>query len=327
MGHDFRPHVGARKLAWISSNWSAWSLSRPAQFGRSRWLVAGLGGAVVLFTFGCNLMFEPIEQRFLYRPWNPDPARLTSVASRESGVEEVRLKTRDGVTLHGWLKRPARWRAGERFPLVIVFGGVRRETSWMIDRGSKRDGWGWLFINYRGYGLSEGEPSEQVLLEDTSLIYDYAAARTDIDATNIVLLGRSLGAYFAVALAARREVRGAILATPFDSFAALGRERYPWLPLGLLLNGRYDAAAMAPEVKAPALFVLAERDDITPVEHGTALARAWGGPWRTVMLAGARHYGIERRDEFWEAVGDFLGELESAVPTRNGYAVQAGSAH
>jgi hypothetical protein len=132
-----------------------------------------------------------------------------------------------------------------------------------------------------------------------------------VDPSNIVLLGRSLGAYFATALAATRPIRGAILATPFDSFAALGAERSPWLPTGLLLNGRYDAVAIAPAIKVPALFVLAERDHVTPVENGAALARAWGGPRRIVTLAGARHYGIERRDEFWNAVGEFLSEIES----------------
>lgn len=284
-----------------------------------------LAGAVALPAIGCNLILEPIEQRFLFRPWNSDPAYIASVASHGNGIEEVRLKTPDGVTLHGWLKHPPSARDGQRFPLVIVFGGVRRETSWMIERGDKPQGWGWLFINYRGYGLSEGEASERVILEDAGVIYDYAAARPDVDPSKIVLLGRSVGAYFAVALATTRHVRGAILATPFDSFAALGAERYPWLPVRVLLNGRYDAAAIAPTIKAPALFVLAERDHITPVEHGAALARAWGGPQRTVTLAGARHYGIERRAEFWSAVGEFLRELESAPLRKSGRPVEAES--
>jgi len=284
-----------------------------------------LAGAVALLVAGCNWMLEPIEQRFLFRAWPSDQARLASVASRENGIEEVRFKAPDGVTLHGWLKHPQAERSGQRFPLVIVFGGVRRETSWMIDRGDKPQRWGWLFMNYRGYGLSGGEPSERVLLEDAKLIYDYAAARPDVDSSNIVLLGRSLGTYFAVALAKARPVRGAILATPFDSFAALGAERYPWLPVGLLLNGRYDAAAVAPAIRAPALFVLAEHDDITPMENGAALARAWGGPHRTVTLTGARHYGIERRAEFWSAVGEFLREIEVTLPSQNGYRLEGGS--
>jgi uncharacterized protein len=292
-----------------------------------RSFLAILAGAVALIAVGCTRMLEPIEQRFLFRPWSSDQARLSSVASRENGIEEVRFKTPDGVTLHGWLKHPPAARSGQRFPLVIVFGGVRRETSWLIDRVDKPERWGWLFINYRGYGLSGGEPSERVLVEDASLIYDYAAARPDVDPSNIVLLGRSLGAYFAVALATTRPVRGAILATPFDSFAALGAERYPWLPVGLLLNGRYDAAAVAPTIKAPALFVLAEHDDVTPAERGAALARAWGGPQRTVTLAGSRHYGIERHHEFWNAVGEFLREIESAPPRQNGYRLEAASSH
>jgi len=294
---------------------------------RHRNVPLGVLVVVALLAVGCTLILEPIEQRFLFRPWSSDPVQLASIASRTNGIEEVHLKTPDGVTLHGWLKHPAQAQVGQPFPLVIVFGGVRREISWMIDRGDKPERWGWLFINYRGYGLSEGEPSERVLLEDARLIYDYAAGRPDVDPSKIVLLGRSLGAYFAVVLATTRDVRGAILATPFDSFAALGAERYPWLPVGLLLNGHYDAAAMAPTIKVPALFVLAERDDITPVERGVALARAWAGPQHIVTLAGARHYGIERRDEFWKVVGDFLREIESTPPHPKNYAGQGKAGH
>ena len=293
----------------------------------ARSLLAFLAGIVALCAVGCTWVLEPIEHRFLFRPWSSDSSQLALVASRENGIEEVRLKTPDGVTLHGWLKHPTATTSGGRFPLVIVFGGVRRETSWMIDEGDKSDRWGWLFINYRGYGLSGGEPSERVVLKDAGLIYDYAAARPDVDPANIVLLGRSLGTYFAVALAKTRPVRGVILATPFDSFAALGVERYPWLPLGLLLNGRYDAAGIAPTIKVPALFVLAERDDVTPVEHGAALARAWGGPKRTVILEGARHYGIEGRAEFWNAVGQFLRQIDSSPPRQQVYAVEPDRGH
>jgi pimeloyl-ACP methyl ester carboxylesterase len=290
---------------------------------RSLFVVSAI--AFALLAAGCNLILEPIEQRFLFRPWGGDPMKLASVAARDNGIEEVRLPTADGVTLHGWLKRPKVAPAVGRFPLVIVFGGARRETSWIMDLADKPEHWGWLFINYRGFGLSEGEPSERIVLADTRLIYDYAAARPDVDATNIVVLGRSLGTYFTVALARSRALRGAILATPFDSIAAVGEERYPWLPVGLILNGRYDAAALAPKIKVPALFVLAENDDVTPVENGAALARAWGGPQKILTLAGARHYGIERRPEFWSAVTDFLSAIEPAASRRDDYAGQLGA--
>lgn len=285
--------------------------------GCSRLALFGVLG--LLLAAGCNWVVEPLEQRYLFRPWNSYPERLKSIASLERGIEEVNIRTPDGVTLHGWLKHPPAYR-GKPFPLVIVFGGVRRETSWLIDRVEKPQGWGWLFVNYRGYGLSEGVASERILLDDAKLIYDYAAARTDVDSSNIVVLGRSLGSYFSVVLARERQVRGAILATPFDSFVALGAERYPWLPLGLLLNGRYDALSIAPNLEVPALFVIAERDNVTPPARGAALAKAWGGPRRLVTLAGARHYGIERRPDFWNAVAEFLLELESDAARKDGYA-------
>src|SRR5215467_9301611 len=109
-----------------------------------------------------------------------------------------------------------------------------------------------------------------------------------------------------------------------DSGNALRQLRRAWrraislVADGLLLNGRYDSAGIAPTIKVPALFVLAERDDVTPVEHGAALAHAWAEPQRTITLAGARHYGIERSDEFWNAVAEFLRQIESA-PRHNGY--------
>ena len=87
-----------------------------------RSLLVTLAGLFAVFAAGCNWMLEPIEQRFLFRPWPSDPALLGSVASRDNGIEEIRVKTPDGVTLHGWLKHPTRTPSGARFPLVIVFG-------------------------------------------------------------------------------------------------------------------------------------------------------------------------------------------------------------
>jgi pimeloyl-ACP methyl ester carboxylesterase len=254
---------------------------------------------------GCAL-----EENLLFRSRPSDPARFAAILRGDPGVEEVRITAFDGVKLHGLLKRAPAAAPGKRYPLVIVFGGVARETSWMVNWGEKPDAWGWLMVNYRGYGLSEGRPNEQDLLEDATRIYDWAASRPDIDRGNIVVLGRSLGSFFAVALASRRPVRALILATPFDSLAAVGAERYPLLPVSLLVNGRYDTLSIAPRVRVPALFVFAESDDIVPIEHGRALARAWEGPKSVLVLPGG-HRGVEWRQEYWRTIGEFLGGLAS----------------
>ena len=121
---------------------------------------------------GCSLLFEPLEQSLLFRARPASPERYAALVARDPDIEEVRLTAGNDVRLHGILKRAHGAAPGERYPLVIVFGGVARETSWMAAWGEKPATWGWLMVNYRGYGLSEGRSTEQALLEDARLVYD-----------------------------------------------------------------------------------------------------------------------------------------------------------
>ena len=270
-------------------------------------IVAGLLAALVQLK-DVPLVVESIEQRLVFDPI-PVDSRLLHAIAAAYGVEEVRLSMPDGVQLHGWLKRPERLRPGEKYPLVIVYGGVRREISEFVQEARGPGRWGWLIVNYRGFGLSGGVPTERTVLDDAKRVYDWAAQRPDVDAASIVVLGRSLGSYVAVAVAAARRARAAILATPFDSAVALGERRYPHLPVRWFVGERFDPAALAPAVSVPALFVFAEKDEITPVENGRALAQKWGGLKELVTLPGATHSGIESREEFWKSVANFLKEL------------------
>ena len=282
----------------------------PRRFAIALAIVAGVATGLAQLK-ETQLVVESIEQRLVFDPIPADSAALKALSSLGHGVEEVRLEMPDGVVLHGWLKRPERLRAGERYPLVIVYGGVRREISEFVQEARGPGRWGWLMVNYRGFGLSGGVPSERAVLEDSKRVYDWAAAQPDVDAANIVLLGRSLGSYVAITVAAARRARAAILATPFDSAVALGEKRFPHLPVRWFIGDRFDPAALAPTVSVPALFVLAEKDEVTPVENGRALAQKWGGLKELVMLPGATHSGIESREEFWGSVGDFLKKISS----------------
>jgi pimeloyl-ACP methyl ester carboxylesterase len=284
---------------------------------RSRGILVSVAISGAIVAAGCVAPFiEPLEESLVFRPQPLDAQHVKSL-SVSGRIEEVRLETPDGYRLHGWLKRPDHWMAGKPHPLVIVYGGVGQEVSEFVPRAHANGEWGWLMINYRGFGLSQGSPSERTVLSDAKMIYDWAKARPDIDGANIVVLGRSLGSYVAIAVAAARKVRAAILATPFDSAAALGEQHFYGLPIGWLVQGRYNPSLMAPGVSAPALFVLAEKDTVTPVKNGLALAKRWGGLAKTVLLAGAGHRGVEDREEYWNQIGTFLAALDpvtSVVP-------------
>jgi pimeloyl-ACP methyl ester carboxylesterase len=109
-------------------------------------------------------------------------------------------------------------------------------------------------MNYRGYGGSDGTPSETALLSDALFVFDYMLATEGIDPAHVVLMGRSLGSGVAVHVAAKRKVGGVILVTPFDSLVNVARAHYPIFPVGLMLKHRFDSAALAPGITTPGSF-------------------------------------------------------------------------
>ena len=108
--------------------------------------------------------------------------------------------------------------------------------------------WSVAALNYRGYGRSEGAPSEAAISADALLVYDRLAGREDIDAERIVVFGRSLGSGVAVPLAARRPVHAVILVSPFDSLRRIAKKTYPFVPVPTLLRHPFDSLALAPRL-------------------------------------------------------------------------------
>ena len=161
---------------------------------------------------------------------------------------------------------------------------------------------GWLLVDYRGYGASEGSPSEQALIADALLWYD----RFSQESKRIYVMGRSLGSGVAVRLAAERRVDAVMLVTPFDSMVEVGKRHYPFLPVSLLLKHRFDSASLAPKITAPLLCLVATRDSIIPSEHAKLLYDAWAGPKRWVALEEAGHNTVDAHPNYWRSINAFL---------------------
>ena len=235
-------------------------------------------------------------------------ARRTEIAQRFPAVTEVTINASDGAKLHGWLVKPQRV---ERVPLVLYYGGNAEEASHMLEaigdpaRGDT-PGVAWLVMNYRGYGASEGAPSQVSLVADALAQYDYASALSGIDTQRIFVFGRSLGSGVAVQLASQRPVRAVMLVAPYDSLASVAKRYYWYLPVDWMLKHRFDSIGFAPQMKQPLLCFIAERDEVIPPEHAEKLFAAWGGPKRKVLLGGASHNATDSAPGFWPAVRDFL---------------------
>ncbi|MEW6689742.1 MAG: alpha/beta hydrolase [Pseudomonadota bacterium] len=198
------------------------------------------------------------------------------------------------------------WHLKASGPLVLYFGGNAEEVSWMLEEVAVAPVASWLLVDYRGYGASEGSPSERALVADAIALYDHAAALPGADPGRIYAFGRSLGSGVAVALAAARPLAGLVLATPFDSLAAVAKRYYWYLPVDLMLKHRFDSIALAPKLKIPLLCLIAERDEVIPPVHGERLFEAWGGPKRKVLLQAASHNTSDAHPLFWLSIREFL---------------------
>jgi pimeloyl-ACP methyl ester carboxylesterase len=247
------------------------------------------------------------DSLIFYRQPLPE-ARRAEITRRFPAASEVTINAADGAKLHGWLVKPT---GVERAPLVLYYGGNAEEVSHMLEavgdtvRGDT-PGVAWLLVNYRGYGASEGSPSQVSLVADALAQYDYATALPNMDVQRIFVFGRSLGSGVAVQLAAHRPVRGVILVSPYDSLAAVAKRYYWYLPVDWMLKHRFDSIGAAPQMKQPLLCFIAERDDVIPPEHAERLFAAWAGPKRRVLLGGAGHNTTDSTQGFWPSVRDFL---------------------
>jgi pimeloyl-ACP methyl ester carboxylesterase len=256
-------------------------------------LLASIAAAVVI---GVPLLMYLVQDKLVFMPQPTSEARRALIQKAMKGeVDELFLEAGDGTKLHAWHVK------GE--PLILYFGGNAEEVSWMLEEGPRRlPGAGWLLVDYRGYGASEGAPSEKALSADALRWYDHVSK----PAQRIFVFGRSLGTGVAVHVAAARPVAGVVAIAPYDSLPAVGRHHYPLLPVGLLLRHRFDSAALAPQIKAPLLCLVAERDEVIPTARSRALYEAWGGEKRWVELRGARHNSTDSAPPFWDSIRDFV---------------------
>lgn len=230
------------------------------------------------------------------------PQPLAAGAVLSPRTEPIELRVDNGIRLRGWVRRAADGPA----PTILYFGGNAEEVSWTAAEPRWPPGWNVVAVNYRGYGESEGAPSESAIVADALAIYDTVATRDDVDARRIVTVGRSLGTGVAVQLAAARPIAAVVLASPYDSLVALGKTHYPLLPVGLLLRHRFDVAPLAGQLHVPLLALVAANDSIVPAARSRALYDAWAGSKQWTVVPGTDHNTLAVPDAFWQEVGRFL---------------------
>jgi fermentation-respiration switch protein FrsA (DUF1100 family) len=225
-----------------------------------------------------------IDRYFIFFP---EKELAQDPGDRGIDFEDVRFTTSDGVSLHGW------YVPGNTGTTLLWLHGNGGNIGHRVDNIAElhaRLGVALFIFDYRGYGRSEGRPSEQGTYLDAEAALAYLASRRDVDPKALVLFGRSLGCAVAAEIATRHEFRAVILESPFTSIPALAKRHYPFLPgIGFFVRTRYDTLSKAKDVRTPMMVLHGDRDEVAPIEMGREVFDAAKPPKRFYKIAGAGH--------------------------------------
>ncbi|MDW7670186.1 MAG: hypothetical protein SCK57_04240 [Bacillota bacterium] len=164
-----------------------------------------IAGGLIIYSIVCVFMYLYQDQLLFIRQ-SITNERVEYIRTRLHHVEEITIPTADGIILHGWRVSDYPKTAETADNVVLYFGGNAEEVSYMIDEVADFHNWSFILMNYRGYGLSEGNPSEEMLYEDALGIYDALTRQGMADPSRTIVMGRSLGTGVAAHLARHRQV-------------------------------------------------------------------------------------------------------------------------
>lgn len=219
--------------------------------------------------------------------------------------EEMSVTTSDGYGLHGWFF-PVRKAPGA----VLICHGNAGNVSHRLDLCALvlQQGWSVLVFDYRGYGRSQGRPSEEGTYRDAQAACQWLRHK---GCERIVVLGESLGGAVAVELALRERVEGLVLQSTFTSIPDVGSELFPFLPVRWLASIRYDTQSKLPRVKTPILFLHSRQDSLIRFHHAEANFQAAHPPkWLREINGDHNDALLDGGTAYARHLGEFLNQLK-----------------
>jgi len=202
---------------------------------------------------------------------------------------------------------------------VVLYAGGNAETiagnRWLLQLFRDKLGCSILIFDYRGYGQSEGTPSERGILADARAARHWLADRAGVAEADIVLVGHSLGGGVMVDLAARDGARALVLENTFSSLPDVASRHIKFLPVRLMMTTRLDSRSKIRDYRGPLLQTHGDADRVIPFDLGRRLFDGANEPKKFVAIPGGGHNDPPTR-EYLEALDQFLGSLPAAGARR-----------
>lgn len=235
------------------------------------------------------------------------PGTFTDAGAYKKFAQQEIALEHDGVRLQGWHFHNTDI---EQDTLVIYFGGNGEDVVYMLPRLQKLGVANVFAFNYRGYGLSEGSPSQTALYVDALAIYDQVAAPHIDEQTRVVVIGRSLGSAVAGQLVNQRPSHGLILLTPLRSATHSGQTALPFLPVRWLIRHPLDLYSEADKIAVPVLMIVADGDTVISPRDSLETYAAITSPKQLVQLPEVGHNNLFSDADAFTAMQRFVRELE-----------------
>lgn len=253
---------------------------------------------LLLAYLGFVLLIYLVQRRLQYFP---DPSPVARPAGEDlKPLEELNLVTADRVKISAWY-----W-PGKRLDNVLMFHGNAGHRGHRLDwaRGFHELGFGVFLLDYRGYGGSDGSPTEQGLYLDAQAALGWLRRKPG----RVIYLGESLGSGPAIELAIRQPPAAMILHAPLTSAVEVGRAAYPFLPVSLLLKDRYENDRKISKITSPVLIIHGERDSVIPFHLGRKLFDLASVPKDWLAVPQADHNNLAEIGGwlYWKTIQSFL---------------------
>lgn len=230
--------------------------------------------------------------------------------SSHIAIEDVYVMTSDGIKLHGWISKPKKLKSDM---WLLWFPGNGGNISYRLDwiKRMSTIPLNIFIIDYRGYGRSEGRPTEEGIYKDGEAAYSYLAKNVSVPPENIVIFGESLGGAVAIHLAAQVKCAGLILQSTFTNAKDMAKRIMPIIPLWLIIKTEFNNVGKIQKVKVPKLFIHSPSDGIVPYELGRKLFESAPAPKKfyEVPKAGHNETYLVGGQEYLDVIKDFVFSL------------------
>lgn len=261
----------------------------------------------LLITLAAVILFFFALVRYLEKTSVFYPSRLIEITPDRFNLpyEDIYLTTQDNVRINGWLVKSPQAKS----TLLFFHGNAGNISDRLMKlRFFHQMGVNVLIIDYRGYGRSQGKPTEKGVYLDGLAALDYLKSREDIGKLPVILYGGSLGGAVAIEVATHRSVDGLIIDSSFPSAPAMGRLLYPFIPT-FFMSIKFDSKSKIRTMKMPKLFMHSADDKLVPIRLGRQLFNAAPEPKAFVELTGGHNDAhIECQELFLGSIKRFLQE-------------------